>query len=63
MRSNLSILLLIFLLLSCQSDDNNGSPNQQNPITGSYYFPPLTGDSWETVRLLNFLNWAGMNVN
>jgi CubicO group peptidase (beta-lactamase class C family) len=50
------ILLLVttFIFLSCKKDDT--TPTPINPTPAAYYFPPSTGDTWET-KTATSLNW------
>ncbi|WP_418639153.1 serine hydrolase domain-containing protein [Winogradskyella sp.] len=49
-----SIFIVIFLFISCSSDDTS-SENQGSP-TDEIYFPPLNSDTWET-KSISELNW------
>lgn len=46
------LLLLAFMLLNCRCGPENVTP--QRDI--AYYYPPVTGDSWETVEAAS-LGW------
>jgi CubicO group peptidase (beta-lactamase class C family) len=48
-------LLLLFVLISCSSDDKL-TENINNSIESEIYFPPLNSDEWET-KSLTELNW------
>jgi CubicO group peptidase (beta-lactamase class C family) len=45
-------LLFILLFVSCNSDNSQSAPSPSESI----YFPPLTGDSWETKSIAD-LGW------
>lgn len=48
------LFVLIVSLNSCQKDPGAGTP--QNPADTSLYFPPLSGDTWET-KAVSTLGW------
>lgn len=47
-----SFVCLLFFLVSCKKNTTNTT----NPSTENYYYPPLTGDTWETKTAAS-LNW------
>lgn len=51
MKKLFPIILLLFLLLNCSSDNDSNAP-----ITDNLYFPPTSGDIWET-KPMNELGW------
>ncbi|WP_178987841.1 serine hydrolase domain-containing protein [Winogradskyella schleiferi] len=53
-RQLTSILLILFIVLSCSSDDS--APEDQDPQSEAIYFPPLNSDTWETKTAAE-LNW------
>lgn len=52
MIKNICKILILLLCVSCSKEDNNSTPTP----TQSMYFPPLTGNTWETVSISN-LKW------
>lgn len=54
MKPMLLVLILSFFLACSSSDDHSATSNPANPET--MYFPPLTGNSWET-KSASELNW------
>ncbi|WOI23914.1 serine hydrolase domain-containing protein [Nonlabens ulvanivorans] len=61
MKVSLSIFLLsIFIVTSCSSNDNNDDDIIMDPIEINY-FPPLTGDTWETTSPTD-LQWDNQKL-
>jgi CubicO group peptidase (beta-lactamase class C family) len=64
-RTIVSVLILILTLTACKKDQVNIGP----PLVEAYYFPPLTGSTWEskspallgwdTTKLNDAFNYAG----
>ncbi|SHM18697.1 serine hydrolase domain-containing protein [Flavobacterium saccharophilum] len=52
MIKNICKILILLLYVSCSKEDNNSTPTP----TQSMYFPPLTGNTWETVSISD-LKW------
>jgi len=52
MIKNICKILILLLCVSCSKEDNNSTPTP----TLSMYFPPLTGNTWETVSISD-LKW------
>ena len=52
MIKNICKILIILFCASCSKEDNNSTPTP----TQSMYFPPLTGNTWETVSISD-LKW------
>ncbi|MFB3387827.1 serine hydrolase domain-containing protein [Flavobacterium sp. LAR06] len=52
MIKNICKILILLLCASCSKEDNNSTPTP----TQSMYFPPLTGNTWETVSISD-LKW------
>lgn len=50
MKKILPLFLILLVSFSCSKSDENPAPNE------SMYFPPLTGDTWETKSIAN-LGW------
>lgn len=55
MKNFLIPTLILFFLLSCSSDSDAVS-NNPSPSPETMYFPPLTGDTWET-KSFTALGW------
>ncbi|MNQ75409.1 beta-lactamase/D-alanine carboxypeptidase [compost metagenome] len=52
MTKNICKILILLLFTSCSKEDNDSTPTP----TQSMYFPPLTGNTWETVSISD-LKW------
>ena len=47
------IVLFVFFVFGCSSNDN---PMDPNPVDDVLYFPPFNSDSWDTISISD-LNW------
>lgn len=59
MQRTLIVLVFFFSLISCRK--TSVTP-ESNPSPESYYFPPLTGDTWET-KSASSLQWDTTKLN
>ncbi|WP_339917631.1 serine hydrolase [Yeosuana marina] len=53
MKTSFHILIILFLMVSCSSNDN---PTDPNPINEELYFPPINSETWETTSIAD-LGW------
>jgi len=56
------ILILFVFLISLNSCKKTPITPEPNPSPESYYFPPLTGDTWET-KSASYLQWDTTKLN
>lgn len=56
MKIKSTFLLLVFVVLGCSKDDSDGNPGDPDPVGSALYFPPLSGDTWETLSISE-LGW------
>ena len=54
MNKTIIAFLITFALFSCSKNTSDTTPDP--PASTPYYFPPLTGDTWET-KTATSLNW------
>jgi CubicO group peptidase (beta-lactamase class C family) len=57
MTRNICKILILLLCISCSKEENNPAPSP----TQSMYFPPLTGNTWETTSISD-LKWNQTEV-
>ncbi len=61
MRSFSWVFVLLVLSWSCQSNDDEITPNDPDNSLGDYYFPPVGGQEWETANIGD-LGWNESNL-
>lgn len=56
-----SLLLLLAFTAACKTDRNSSPVDDNNPVTEAMYFPPLSGNDWQT-KSISSLNWNAGKV-